>query len=65
MDEQNTWRVSSDSLEQPIEEDLSALAGCWNEHLHVVISLPATVTQGPIAQHISSREQPCAEHVAE
>lgn len=64
MDEQNTWRVSSESLEKPAEQDLSALAGRWNEHLDVVISLPTTVTQGPIAQHISSHERSSVEQAA-
>ena len=61
MDEQNTWCASSKSIEEPEDQDFSALAGRWNEKLHVVISLPATLTQGPITQHFPSITRPCAE----
>lgn len=58
MEQSNTWTASSKCLEKSDEHDLTALAGRWNESLHVVVSLPTIVTQGPVAQHISPKEQP-------
>lgn len=51
MERRDTWMASSRSLWQCDEHDLSALVGMWNENLDVVISYPATVTQGPVTQH--------------
>lgn len=56
MNEQNSWSVSSMSLENQEHDDLSALAGRWNENLHVTVSLPNTVTRGPIVDHMTTQE---------
>jgi hypothetical protein len=57
MNEQNSWSVSSMSLENQEHNDLSALAGRWNENLHVTVSLPNTVTRGPIVDHMTTQEK--------
>jgi hypothetical protein len=56
MEQHNTWTASSKSLEQYDKHDLTSLAGRWNENLHVVVSLPTTVKQGPVTQHSSPAE---------
>jgi hypothetical protein len=58
MEERNTWTASSEALERRHEHDLTELAGRWNENLHVVVSLPTTVTQGPVSHHVASEEEP-------
>lgn len=57
MEQRNTWTASSKSFEKCDEDNLSALVGRWNENLHVVVSLPTTVTQGPLARHVTPKEK--------
>lgn len=51
MENRNAWSVSSESIVEPDKNDLSLLAGLWSENLHVSISFPAIVTDGPVRRH--------------
>lgn len=50
MEKRDSWSASSNSPQQQEDRDLSALAGRWTENLEVVVSVPTTITQGPIVR---------------
>jgi hypothetical protein len=43
--------VSSKFLLDAEKDDLTRLAGLWSANLHVTISFPAVVTQGPLCRN--------------
>ena len=55
MENKNAWSVSSESIVEPDKNDLRLLAGLWSEHLHVTISFPAVVTDGPVCRSEGDR----------
>lgn len=54
---ENSWKVSSkdSSILDQKKRDLSNLAGQWNSQIHVVISNPTSIQQGPIEQRSDRR----------
>jgi len=59
MEKRNSWNASSNFSQQQENRDLSALAGRWTENLEVVVSVPTTITQGPVVhQQIEAERSP-------